>query len=109
MEDLMSSLLGLSLSSGPNPPVRFLTSIPTVGAVHSLSAVSTGSDCRSLNRLIKEAIPSLSSLFGEGDKRTSKSTLNFESPLDIQKQFGSKDLYHFNWYRKSASDNAYIL
>ncbi|OLY79457.1 hypothetical protein AYI68_g6474 [Smittium mucronatum] len=36
MEDLVSSLLGLLLSSGPKPPVRFSPIIPTVGALQHL-------------------------------------------------------------------------
>ncbi|OLY85720.1 hypothetical protein AYI68_g88 [Smittium mucronatum] len=44
MEELVSSLLGLSLSSGPNPPVRFSPIVPTAGAAQTLSDVSTGSN-----------------------------------------------------------------
>ncbi|OLY84968.1 hypothetical protein AYI68_g856 [Smittium mucronatum] len=86
MEDLVSSLLRLSLSSSTNPPVRFSPIIPTVGAVKTLSVVSTGSNGRSVDRWSKEAIPALRSL------------------LAIQQQFRSKDLYQSNWYMESASD-----
>ncbi|OLY80113.1 hypothetical protein AYI68_g5798 [Smittium mucronatum] len=40
MEDLVSSLLGLLLGSGPNPPVRLSPIILTVRAVKTLSVVS---------------------------------------------------------------------
>ncbi|OLY79040.1 hypothetical protein AYI68_g6901 [Smittium mucronatum] len=36
MDDLVSSLLGLSLIFGPNPQVRFLLIIPTMGAFKHL-------------------------------------------------------------------------
>ncbi|OLY83611.1 hypothetical protein AYI68_g2248 [Smittium mucronatum] len=52
MEELVSSLMGLSLNSGPNPPIRFSPVIPTVGAVQTLSVVSTGSNGRSVDRRI---------------------------------------------------------
>ncbi|OLY77816.1 hypothetical protein AYI68_g8148 [Smittium mucronatum] len=44
MEELVSSLMGLSLNSGPNPSVRFSSVIPTLVAVQTLSVVSTGSN-----------------------------------------------------------------
>ncbi|OLY85797.1 hypothetical protein AYI68_g6 [Smittium mucronatum] len=67
MEELVSSLMGLSLNSGPNPPVRFSPVIPTVGAVQTLSVVSTGSNGRSVDRRSKGVIPALKSLLGEGE------------------------------------------
>ncbi|OLY83501.1 hypothetical protein AYI68_g2353 [Smittium mucronatum] len=42
IEDLVSSLLELSLSPGPNPPMRFWPIIPNMGAVQTLSVFSTG-------------------------------------------------------------------
>ncbi|OLY84700.1 hypothetical protein AYI68_g1128 [Smittium mucronatum] len=67
MEELVSSLMGLSLNSGPNPPVRFSPVIPTVAAVQKLSVVSTGSNERSVDRRSKGVIPALKSLLGEGE------------------------------------------
>ncbi|OLY79167.1 hypothetical protein AYI68_g6771 [Smittium mucronatum] len=105
MEDILSSLLGLSLSSGPIPPVRFWPIIPTLGAVQTLSFVSTGSNGRSVDRRSKGAIPALSSLLGEGEESTSNRFLSVASPLAAQKQFRSEDVYQSNWYRESASDS----
>ncbi|OLY77940.1 hypothetical protein AYI68_g8022, partial [Smittium mucronatum] len=42
IKDLVSFLLGLSLSSGTKTPVIFWHIIPTVGSVHTLSVVSSG-------------------------------------------------------------------
>ncbi|OLY84701.1 hypothetical protein AYI68_g1126 [Smittium mucronatum] len=105
MEELVSSLLGLSLSSGPNPPVRFSPVIPTVVAVQTLSVFSTGSNGRSADRWSKGVIPALKSLLGEGEEDASNSALGVASPLAVQQQFRSEDLYQSNWYRESASDN----
>ncbi|OLY84793.1 hypothetical protein AYI68_g1033 [Smittium mucronatum] len=107
MEDLMSSLMVLSLSADPNPPVRFSPIIPTVGAVQKLSVVSTGSNCRSVDRWSKGVIPDLKSLLGEGDRCTSDSVLSVASPLATQQQFQSEDLYQYKWYRESAYDTMY--
>ncbi|OLY82154.1 hypothetical protein AYI68_g3725 [Smittium mucronatum] len=41
MEDILSSLIGLSLNSGPNSWVSLSPIIPTVAAVQILSVVST--------------------------------------------------------------------
>ncbi|OLY82661.1 hypothetical protein AYI68_g3215 [Smittium mucronatum] len=49
MEDFVSSLLELSLSSGPNPRARFSPVIPTAEALQTLSVVSAGSNGRSLD------------------------------------------------------------
>ncbi|OLY81715.1 hypothetical protein AYI68_g4177 [Smittium mucronatum] len=105
MEDIVSSLLGPSLGSSPNPPVRFWPIFSTVGAVQTLSVISTGSSGRSLDRRSKGAIPALRSLLREGEECTSNSVLKVASPLAAQKQFRSEDLYQSNWYRESASDN----
>ncbi|OLY78807.1 hypothetical protein AYI68_g7137, partial [Smittium mucronatum] len=42
MEDIISTLMGLSLSVVPNLHVRFSPIIPTAGAAQTLSVVSTG-------------------------------------------------------------------
>ncbi|OLY85117.1 hypothetical protein AYI68_g697 [Smittium mucronatum] len=84
MEYLLSSLLGLSLSSGPNPPVRFSPIIPTMGALKILSVVSTGSNGGSVDRRSKEVIPALGSLLGEGKLCTSNSLLDVASSLARQ-------------------------
>ncbi|OLY84503.1 hypothetical protein AYI68_g1324 [Smittium mucronatum] len=107
MEELVSFLLGLSLSSDPNPPVRFSTIIPTLETVQTLSVVSTGSNGRSVGRRGKEDIPALNSLLGEGEGCTSDSLFKVASPLATQQQFRSEDLYQSNWYRNSASDNRF--
>ncbi|OLY79138.1 hypothetical protein AYI68_g6801 [Smittium mucronatum] len=105
MEELVSSLMQVSLNSGPNPPVRFSPVIPTVGAVKKLSVVSTGSNGRSVDRRSKGVIPALRSLLGEGEGGTSDSMLVAASPLATQQQFRSEDLYQSNWYGNSASDS----
>ncbi|OLY81813.1 hypothetical protein AYI68_g4077, partial [Smittium mucronatum] len=105
MEELVFSLMGLSLNSGPNPPVRFSPVIPTVGDVQTLSVVSTGSNRRSVDRRSKGVIPALKSLLGEGEENTSDSMLVVASPSAAQQQFRSEDLYQSNWYGKSASDS----
>ncbi|OLY84812.1 hypothetical protein AYI68_g1019 [Smittium mucronatum] len=105
MEELVSSLLGLSLSSDPNPPVSFSPIIPTLGVVQTLSVVSTGSNGRSVDRRSKRAIPALKSLMGDGEECTSDSMFKVASPLAAQQQFRSEDLYQSNWYSNFASDN----
>ncbi|OLY78772.1 hypothetical protein AYI68_g7172 [Smittium mucronatum] len=65
MEDLVASLLGLSLSSDPKPPLRFSHIIPTLEAVQTLNEVSSGSKGQSLDRLSKGAIYSLSFLLSK--------------------------------------------
>ncbi|OLY85717.1 hypothetical protein AYI68_g85 [Smittium mucronatum] len=105
MEELVSSLMVLSLNSGPNPPVRFSPVIPTVGAVQTLSVVSTGSNGRILYRLSKGVIPALKSLLDEDEEYTSDSMLVVASPSATRQQFRSEDLCQSNWYGKSASDN----
>ncbi|OLY84987.1 hypothetical protein AYI68_g838 [Smittium mucronatum] len=92
MEVLASSLLGLSLNYGPNPPVRLSPIIPTVGAVQTLSVVSSGSNRRSVDRQSKGTINTLRSLLGEGAECASNSALSFDSPLAAQKQFRSEEL-----------------
>ncbi|OLY83610.1 hypothetical protein AYI68_g2247 [Smittium mucronatum] len=109
MEELVSSLMGLSLNSGPNPPIRFSPVIPTVGAVQTLSVVSTGSNGRSVDRRSKGVIPALKSLLGEGEGYTSDSMLVVASPSATQQQVRSEDLYQSNWYGKSASDTTYKI
>ncbi|OLY82634.1 hypothetical protein AYI68_g3242 [Smittium mucronatum] len=105
MEDLVSSLLGLSLGCCPNPPVRFSPIIPTVWDVQTLSVFSTVSNGRSADRRSKGAIPALKSLLGEGTECASNSALDVASFLVAQQQFRKRDLYQSNWYRNSASDN----
>ncbi|OLY82589.1 hypothetical protein AYI68_g3288 [Smittium mucronatum] len=105
IEDFVSSLLGFSLSSGSNSLVRLSPIISTVGYVQTLNVVSTGSNRRSLDRWSKEAMLEIKSLLGEGVEFTSNSALRVASPLSTQKQFRSEDLYQYNWYRKSASEN----
>ncbi|OLY82432.1 hypothetical protein AYI68_g3449, partial [Smittium mucronatum] len=89
MEDLVSSLLGLSLSSIPNPTVSFSSIIPTLGALKTLSIVSTGRNGRSVDRRSKGVLPALSSLLGEGEKCTSDNVLGVATPLAAQQQFRS--------------------
>ncbi|OLY85167.1 hypothetical protein AYI68_g646 [Smittium mucronatum] len=91
MEDIVSSLLGISLSSDPNPLV-----------------VSTGSNGRIVDRRSKGEIPALKSLLGGGKGCTSDSIFDFAPPLAAQQQFRIEDLYQSNWYRNSASDNIYL-
>ncbi|OLY82653.1 hypothetical protein AYI68_g3220 [Smittium mucronatum] len=100
-----TSLPRISLNSGPKPQARFSPIIPTVGAVQTLSVVSTGSNKRSLDMRGKGAIPSLRYLLGEGEEYTSDSVLEIASPLAAQQQFPREDLYQSNWYRESASEN----
>ncbi|OLY82602.1 hypothetical protein AYI68_g3279 [Smittium mucronatum] len=90
MEELVSSLLGLSLGSGTNPPA---------------SVVGTGSNGRSADRWSKGVISALRSLLGEGEEYASNSVLVVASTLAVQQQFRSEDLYQSNWYRESASEN----
>ncbi|OLY80327.1 hypothetical protein AYI68_g5580 [Smittium mucronatum] len=104
LEDIVSSLLGLTLGSGHSPPVRFSTIIPAVGAVQTLIVVGTGSKGRSVDRRSKGEIPDLKSLKGEGTEWASHSALSFASTLTAQQQFRSDDLYLTNWYKESASD-----
>ncbi|OLY81922.1 hypothetical protein AYI68_g3963 [Smittium mucronatum] len=106
MKDIVSSLLGLSLVSGPNPPVRFSPIVPTAWAVQTLSVVSTGSNGQSDDRRSKGAIPALKSHLGEGEGCASNSVLNVASPLAAQLQFRSEDLYQSNWYRESSSEKS---
>ncbi|OLY77797.1 hypothetical protein AYI68_g8167 [Smittium mucronatum] len=96
MEEPVYSLLGLSLSSGPNPPVRFSHIIPTVGAVQTLSVFGAGINKRSADRWSKGVIPALKSLLGEGEEDASNSALDVASPLAVQQQFRSEDLYQSN-------------
>ncbi|OLY83638.1 hypothetical protein AYI68_g2213 [Smittium mucronatum] len=96
MENLVSSLLGLSLGSGPNFPVRFSPIIPTVGDAQTLSVISTGSNRRSVDIRSKGVIPDLASLLGEGELCTNNSVLDVASPLATQQQFRSKHLYQSN-------------
>ncbi|OLY80254.1 hypothetical protein AYI68_g5652 [Smittium mucronatum] len=105
MEDLVSSLMGLSLSADPNSPVRLSPIIPTVGAVQKLSVVSTGSKRRSVDGWSKGVILAQRSLLGEGDRYTSNNVLSVASPSATQQQFRSEDLYQSNFYRESASEN----
>ncbi|OLY80429.1 hypothetical protein AYI68_g5476 [Smittium mucronatum] len=74
-------------SSGPNPPF-----------------FSTGRNGRSVDRRSKGVIPALRSLLGEGEECASNSVLGVASPLAVQQQFRSEDMYQSNWYRESASD-----
>ncbi|OLY85212.1 hypothetical protein AYI68_g605 [Smittium mucronatum] len=104
----LSDDLDPSFSSGPNPPVRFSPIIPTVGAVQTLSVVSTGSNGRSADRWSNVVIPALNSLMSEGEEDDSNSTLGVSSPLAVQQQFRSEDLYQSNWYRESASDSMFF-
>ncbi|OLY78648.1 hypothetical protein AYI68_g7296 [Smittium mucronatum] len=87
MEYLTSSLMGLSLIADPNPPVRFSPIIPTVGAVQTLSVVSTGSNGRSVDRRSKGVIPALRFLLDESERCTSNSALSVASSLAAQQQF----------------------
>ncbi|OLY85766.1 hypothetical protein AYI68_g42 [Smittium mucronatum] len=96
MEALTSSIIGFSLSADPNPPVRFSPSIPTMGAVKTLSVVSTGSNGRSADRRSKGVISGLKSLPGEGERCTNNSALSVASSLATQQQFRSEDLYQSN-------------
>ncbi|OLY82354.1 hypothetical protein AYI68_g3527 [Smittium mucronatum] len=109
MEDLVSSLLGLSLNSDPNPLVKFSPIIPTVGAVQTLGVFSTGSNGQSVDRWRKGVIPALKSLLGEGEGCPSNSMSKVASPLAAQQQFRSEDLYQSNWYGNSASDDIYFI
>ncbi|OLY83331.1 hypothetical protein AYI68_g2533 [Smittium mucronatum] len=109
LEELVSSLLGLSLGPGPNSPVRFSPIIPTVGAVQTLIVISTGSNGRSADRWSTGVITALKSLLGEGKECASNSALGVASPLAVQQQFRGDDLYQSNWYRESASDNVFFL
>ncbi|OLY81148.1 hypothetical protein AYI68_g4749 [Smittium mucronatum] len=104
MEELVSSLLELSLSSDPKTPVRFSPIIPTKGAVQTLSVVTTGSNGQSVDRRSKGVIPALNSLLGGGEECTRDSIFGVAPPLTAQQQFRSEDLYQSNWYRNSASD-----
>ncbi|OLY80592.1 hypothetical protein AYI68_g5305 [Smittium mucronatum] len=58
VEDLISFLLGLSLSSGPKPLVRLSLIILTSVAVKNLTVFITGSGGRSVDRWSKGAINS---------------------------------------------------
>ncbi|OLY84004.1 hypothetical protein AYI68_g1843 [Smittium mucronatum] len=98
IEYLISSLLGLSLSSGPNPSVRFSPIIPTVGAVQTLIVFSTGSNGRSVDRRSKGLIPTLNYLLGEGVECTSNIAFSVASPLATLQPFRREDLYESNWY-----------
>ncbi|OLY84363.1 hypothetical protein AYI68_g1474 [Smittium mucronatum] len=71
MEYLVSSLLGLSLGSGPHRQVRFSPIIPTMGAVQTLSDDTTGSNGRIVDRRSKGATPVLKSLLDEGEEYAS--------------------------------------
>ncbi|OLY79020.1 hypothetical protein AYI68_g6922 [Smittium mucronatum] len=104
MEDLMSYLMGLSLSADPNPPVRFSPIIHSVGAVKTLKVISTGSNGLRMDRRSKGVVPALRSLVGEGERCDSNSALSVASSLATQQQFRSEDLYQSNWYRESASE-----
>ncbi|OLY80674.1 hypothetical protein AYI68_g5228 [Smittium mucronatum] len=104
MKDIVSYFLGLSLSSGPNPPISFSPIIPTLEAVKSLGIVSTWSNWRSVDRRSKGVITALSSLVGEGKECTSDNVLGAASPLTTQQQLRSKHFYQSNWYIESASD-----
>ncbi|OLY84976.1 hypothetical protein AYI68_g851 [Smittium mucronatum] len=104
MEDLVSSLLLLSLSSGHSPPLRFSPIIPTVGAVQTLSFDNAGSNEKSVDRWCKGAIPALKSLLGEGEECTSDSVLGVASSLAAQQQFRTDNLYQSLWYRESSSE-----
>ncbi|OLY83910.1 hypothetical protein AYI68_g1935 [Smittium mucronatum] len=86
-EDLVSSLLLLSLSSGCNPSVRFSDIIPTVGAVQTLSVVGTRSSGRSVDRRSKGEIIFLRSPLGEDEKSASNIALSFAPSLATQKGF----------------------
>ncbi|OLY80229.1 hypothetical protein AYI68_g5678 [Smittium mucronatum] len=105
MEELVYSLLELSLNSDPNPPVRFSPVIPIEGAVQKLSVVSTGGNRRSVDRWSKGAIPALKSLLGGGEEYTNDSVSDVAPPLAAQQQFRSEDLYQSNWYRNSSSES----
>ncbi|OLY78020.1 hypothetical protein AYI68_g7939 [Smittium mucronatum] len=89
MEELVSSLLELSLNSYPSPPVRFLPIVTTEVAVKTLSVVSTGCN---------------GSLLGEREEYTSDSMFEIASSLAAQQQFRSKYLYQSSYYRESDSD-----
>ncbi|OLY80122.1 hypothetical protein AYI68_g5788 [Smittium mucronatum] len=107
MEDLTSSLVGLSLTADPNIPVSFSPIIPTLGAVKKLSVVSTGSGGRSAYRQSNGVIPAPRSLMGECERSTSNSALSVASYLVTQQKFRRDDLYQSNWYRESSSDRIY--
>ncbi|OLY79535.1 hypothetical protein AYI68_g6393 [Smittium mucronatum] len=81
MEYLVSSLLGLSLSSGPNSPIRFSLIIPIVGAVQTFSVFSTRSNGLSEYRRSKGEISALRSMLGEGDGCVNNSALSVASSL----------------------------
>ncbi|OLY83751.1 hypothetical protein AYI68_g2101 [Smittium mucronatum] len=81
MEDLVSSFMGLLLSSGPNPQVRFSPIIPKLGAVQTLSAVSTYNNRRSVDRWSNGVITALRSLLGEGEEYIGDSMFDVSSPL----------------------------
>ncbi|OLY79820.1 hypothetical protein AYI68_g6099 [Smittium mucronatum] len=104
-KDLVSSLLGLSLSFDPTSSVRFSQIITTVWAVQTLSFVSTGSKRRSVDSLSKGAITALRSLLGERVKSTSNSTPRVASSLAIKQHSRSEGFYQNNWYREFASKN----
>ncbi|OLY85674.1 hypothetical protein AYI68_g131 [Smittium mucronatum] len=87
------------------PPVRFSPIIPTVGAVQTLSVVSTGSNGRIVDRGSNGAIPALKSLLCEGEEYSSISLIEFASPLAAKQQFRSEGLYQFNWNSESNSEN----
>ncbi|OLY80543.1 hypothetical protein AYI68_g5357 [Smittium mucronatum] len=89
IEELVTSLLGLSLSPRPNTPVRLSPVIPTLGALKTLSVTSTGRNCGSVDRRSKGAIPVLNYLLGEGAECASNSALSVASPLATQQQFRS--------------------
>ncbi|OLY82710.1 hypothetical protein AYI68_g3161 [Smittium mucronatum] len=89
MEDIVSSLLGLSLNSDPSPHGKALAYYSYRGGY----------------RWSKGVIPALKSLLSEGERDTSNSMSNVASPLAAQQQSRSKDLYQSNWYGNSASDN----
>ncbi|OLY82842.1 hypothetical protein AYI68_g3029 [Smittium mucronatum] len=104
MEDLTSSLTGLSLSTEPKPSVRFSPIILTVGAVQTLSAVNTGSNGRSVDRRSKGVNPTLRSHLGEGGKCSSDCVISVASTLATRQQFRNEDLYQSDWYREPASE-----
>ncbi|OLY84687.1 hypothetical protein AYI68_g1140 [Smittium mucronatum] len=88
-DDLTSSLMDLSLSFDPNPPVRLSPIIPNDWGYRRSNGV----------------IPALRSLLGEGDRCTSNSVLNVSSAFAAQQQFRNENLYQSSWYKESAFDN----
>ncbi|OLY85789.1 hypothetical protein AYI68_g20 [Smittium mucronatum] len=98
-------LAGETVISGSNPPVRFSPIVPTMWAVKTLSVVSVGSNERSLDRWSKDEIPALNSLLGKGSECAINGALSVASLLAAQQRFRSDDMYRFNCYRESASEN----